>query len=79
MMLRYVLQTVRHRKAGFSEPSSHCCARPPSSPPAAPSAVLPVAYAAVVGLAGLLALAATAIPGRAALRAAPVEVATAKG
>ncbi|MFE1830488.1 ABC transporter permease [Streptomyces yangpuensis] len=42
-------------------------------------AVLPVAYAAVVGLAGLLALAATAIPGRTALRVAPVEVATAKG
>ncbi|MFF9054467.1 ABC transporter permease [Streptomyces erythrochromogenes] len=42
-------------------------------------AVLPVAYAAVVGAAGLLALAATALPGRMALRVAPVEVATAKG
>ncbi|MFE5494763.1 FtsX-like permease family protein [Streptomyces virginiae] len=42
-------------------------------------AVLPVAYAVVVGLAGLLALAATALPGRVALRVAPVEVATAKG
>ncbi|MFD6114309.1 FtsX-like permease family protein [Streptomyces yangpuensis] len=42
-------------------------------------AVLPVGYAAVVGLAGLLALAATALPGRVALRVAPVEVATAKG
>ncbi|MFE2364777.1 ABC transporter permease [Streptomyces virginiae] len=41
-------------------------------------AVLPVAYAVVVGLAGLLALAATALPGRVALRVAPVEVATAK-
>ncbi|MFE6908698.1 FtsX-like permease family protein [Streptomyces erythrochromogenes] len=42
-------------------------------------ALLPVAYAAVVGAAGLLALAATALPGRTALRVAPVEVATAKG
>lgn len=42
-------------------------------------AVLPVAYAAVVGLAGVPALAATAVPGRTALRVAPVEVATAKG
>ncbi|MFE7094344.1 FtsX-like permease family protein [Streptomyces erythrochromogenes] len=41
-------------------------------------AVLPVAYAATVGVAGLLALAATALPGRVALRVAPVEVATAK-
>ncbi|MFC9813874.1 ABC transporter permease [Streptomyces virginiae] len=39
-------------------------------------AVLPVAYAVVVGLAGLLALAATALPGRVALRVAPVQVAT---
>ncbi|MFF4267991.1 FtsX-like permease family protein [Streptomyces virginiae] len=46
---------------------------------AAAPAVLPVAYAAVVGVAGLLALAATALPGRAALRVAPVAVATAKG
>ncbi|MGW7140213.1 FtsX-like permease family protein [Streptomyces xanthophaeus] len=45
---------------------------------AAPS-VLPVVYAGVVGAAGLLALAATALPGRAALRVAPVDVATAKG
>ncbi len=42
-------------------------------------AVLPVGYATVVGLAGLLALAATALPGRVALRVAPVEHATAKG
>ncbi|MGZ9933782.1 FtsX-like permease family protein [Streptomyces sp. NC-S4] len=42
-------------------------------------AVLPVAYAMVVGVAGVLALAATALPGRVALRVAPVEVATAKG
>ncbi|MEU5149662.1 FtsX-like permease family protein [Streptomyces yangpuensis] len=42
-------------------------------------AVLPVGYATVVGLAGLLALAATALPGRVALRVAPVELATAKG
>lgn len=41
-------------------------------------AVLPVAYAVVVGVAGLLALTATALPGRVALRVAPVEVATAK-
>lgn len=45
---------------------------------AAPS-VLPVAYAGVVGVAGLLALAATALPGRVALRVPPVDVATAKG
>ncbi|MEU9109406.1 FtsX-like permease family protein [Streptomyces xanthophaeus] len=45
---------------------------------AAPS-VLPVVYAGVVGAAGLLALAATALPGRAALRVPPVDVATAKG
>ncbi|MGW6980854.1 FtsX-like permease family protein [Streptomyces sp. NPDC054932] len=42
-------------------------------------AVLPVAYAAVVGVAGVLALAATALPGRVALRIPPVEVAVAKG
>ncbi|MEU7604090.1 FtsX-like permease family protein [Streptomyces sp. NPDC041003] len=42
-------------------------------------AVLPVAYAVVVGAAGLLALPATSLPGRVALRVAPVEVATAKG
>ncbi|MFD7784372.1 FtsX-like permease family protein [Streptomyces nojiriensis] len=42
-------------------------------------AVLPVAYAAVVGVAGVLALAATALPGRVALRVPPVAVATAKG
>ncbi len=42
-------------------------------------AVLPVAYAGVVGVAGLLALAATSLPGRVALRVAPVDVATAKG
>ncbi|MGW6846219.1 FtsX-like permease family protein [Streptomyces sp. NPDC054958] len=41
--------------------------------------VLPVAYAAVVGVAGVLALAATSLPGRVALRVAPVAVATAKG
>lgn len=46
---------------------------------AAAPAVLPVAYAAVVGVAGVLALAATSLPGRAALRVAPVAVATAKG
>ncbi|GAA1373494.1 ABC transporter permease [Streptomyces beijiangensis] len=41
-------------------------------------AVLPLVYVAVVGAAGLLALVATALPGRAALRPRPVEVATAK-
>ncbi|WP_314248726.1 FtsX-like permease family protein [Streptomyces kutzneri] len=46
---------------------------------AAAPAVLPVAYAAVVGVAGVLALAATALPGRVALRVPPVDVATAKG
>ncbi len=46
---------------------------------AAAPAVLPVAYAAVVGVAGVLALAATALPGRVALRVPPVEVAVAKG
>ncbi|MER6257206.1 FtsX-like permease family protein [Streptomyces sp. NPDC001584] len=45
---------------------------------AAAPAVLPVAYAAVVGVAGVLALAATALPGRVALRVPPVDVATAK-
>lgn len=44
---------------------------------AAPS-VLPVAYAGVVGVAGLLALAATALPGRMALRVRPVDVASSK-
>lgn len=34
MMLRHALQTVTDRKAVSSAPSSHCCARPPSSPPA---------------------------------------------
>ncbi|MFD7032251.1 FtsX-like permease family protein [Streptomyces sp. NPDC059917] len=42
-------------------------------------AVLPAAYGVVVGGAGLLALLATALPGRAALRVRPVEVASAKG
>ncbi|MER6450196.1 FtsX-like permease family protein [Streptomyces venezuelae] len=46
---------------------------------AAAPAVLPVAYAVVVGVAGVLALAATSLPGRVALRVAPVAVATAKG
>lgn len=46
---------------------------------AAAPAVLPVAYAVVVGVAGMLALAATALPGRVALRVPPVDVATAKG
>ncbi|MFG2996442.1 FtsX-like permease family protein [Streptomyces sp. NPDC048340] len=41
-------------------------------------AVMPVAYALVVGVAGLLALVATALPGRVALRVPPVEVATSK-
>ncbi|MFD9412937.1 FtsX-like permease family protein [Streptomyces sp. NPDC059989] len=41
-------------------------------------AVLPVAYAGVVGVAGLLALAATALPGRVALRVRPVDVASSK-
>jgi len=41
-------------------------------------AVLPLVYATVVGLAGLLALAATALPGRVALKVRPVDVATAK-
>ncbi|MFJ3877218.1 FtsX-like permease family protein [Streptomyces sp. NPDC090077] len=41
-------------------------------------AVLPLVYAVVIGAAGLLALAATALPGRAALRLRPVEVATSK-
>ena len=44
---------------------------------AAPS-VTPLLYAAVVAVAGLLALAATALPGRAALRVRAVTVATAK-
>ncbi|MGE7390912.1 FtsX-like permease family protein [Streptomyces sp. NPDC004126] len=41
-------------------------------------AVLPLVYAVVVAAAGLLALTATALPGRAALRLRPVEVATSK-
>ncbi|MFD7998361.1 ABC transporter permease [Streptomyces mirabilis] len=41
-------------------------------------AVTPLAYVAVVALAGLLALVATALPGRVALRVRPVTVATAK-
>ncbi|MER5929256.1 FtsX-like permease family protein [Streptomyces sp. NPDC002054] len=41
-------------------------------------AVLPLVYATVVGIAALLALAATALPGRIALRVRPVDVATAK-
>ncbi|WP_405978285.1 FtsX-like permease family protein [Streptomyces sp. NBC_00158] len=41
-------------------------------------AVLPLVYAVVIGAAGLLALTATALPGRAALRLRPVEVATSK-
>ncbi|MFF5703866.1 FtsX-like permease family protein [Streptomyces sp. NPDC012794] len=41
-------------------------------------AVLPLVYAVVVGAAALLALTATALPGRAALRRRPVEVATSK-
>lgn len=45
---------------------------------AAAPAVLPLVYAVVVGAAGLLALTATALPGRAALRLRPVEVATSK-
>ncbi|MBT2451506.1 ABC transporter permease [Streptomyces sp. ISL-43] len=40
--------------------------------------VLPLAYAVVVGGAGLLALCATGLPGRVALRVPPVEVAMAK-
>ncbi|WP_329123883.1 ABC transporter permease [Streptomyces sp. NBC_01465] len=40
--------------------------------------VLPIVYVGVVGAAALLALVATALPGRAALRPRPVEVATAK-
>lgn len=42
-------------------------------------AVLPLVYGVVVGAAGLLALVATALPGRFALRVRPVEVASAKG
>ncbi|MER7464736.1 FtsX-like permease family protein [Streptomyces sp. NPDC097981] len=45
---------------------------------AAAPAVLPVVYVAVLGVAGLLALAATALPGRVALRVRPVEVATSR-
>ena len=45
--------------------------------PAAP-AIKPLVYVAVVAAAGLLALIATALPGRSALRMRPVEVATAK-
>ncbi|MEV0413603.1 FtsX-like permease family protein [Streptomyces sp. NPDC050448] len=45
---------------------------------AAAPAVLPVVYVAVLGVAGLLALAATALPGRVALRVPPVEVATSR-
>ncbi|SOE63128.1 putative ABC transport system permease protein [Streptomyces sp. OV198] len=41
-------------------------------------AVTPLVYVAVVALAGLLALVATALPGRVALRVSPVTVATAK-
>ncbi|MEV8535353.1 FtsX-like permease family protein [Streptomyces sp. NPDC051211] len=41
-------------------------------------AVLPLVYATVVGAAALAALAATALPGRIALRVRPVEVATAR-
>lgn len=41
-------------------------------------AVAPLVYVAVVALAGLLALVATALPGRVALRVSPVTVATAK-
>ncbi|MGW1537935.1 FtsX-like permease family protein [Streptomyces aureus] len=41
-------------------------------------AVTPLLYVAVVAVAGLLALVATALPGRAALRVRPVTVATAK-
>ncbi|MCX5193967.1 ABC transporter permease [Streptomyces sp. NBC_00249] len=41
-------------------------------------AVLPLVYAVVVGVAGLLALAATGLPGRIALRVRPVDVATSK-
>ncbi|MCX4735224.1 FtsX-like permease family protein [Streptomyces sp. NBC_01363] len=44
---------------------------------AAPT-VLPLLYATVVGAAALLALAATALPGRLALRVRPVEAATAR-
>ncbi|MEV7417667.1 ABC transporter permease [Streptomyces sp. NPDC089919] len=44
---------------------------------AAPT-VLPLAYAAVIGTAGLLALVATAVPGRLALSVRPVEAAAAK-
>ncbi|MCQ4211032.1 ABC transporter permease [Streptomyces longispororuber] len=44
---------------------------------AAPS-VLPLVYVAVVAVAGLLALTATSLPGRFALRARPVTLATAK-
>ncbi|MFF3013901.1 FtsX-like permease family protein [Streptomyces sp. NPDC057939] len=43
----------------------------------APAVLAPV-YALVVGVAGLLALVATAVPGRFALRVAPVDVATSK-
>ncbi|MBT2457080.1 FtsX-like permease family protein [Streptomyces sp. ISL-86] len=40
--------------------------------------VLPVVYVGVLGVAGLLAVAATAVPGRVALRVPPVEVATSR-
>ncbi|MEV6730816.1 MULTISPECIES: FtsX-like permease family protein [unclassified Streptomyces] len=45
---------------------------------AAAPAVLPVVYVGVLGVAGLLALVATALPGRVALRVPPVEVATSR-
>ncbi|MFK0237653.1 FtsX-like permease family protein [Streptomyces vinaceus] len=45
---------------------------------AAAPTVLPVVYLGVVGVAGVLALAATALPGRLALRVPPVEVATSR-
>ncbi|MFE2147943.1 FtsX-like permease family protein [Streptomyces sp. NPDC059456] len=45
---------------------------------AAAPAMLPVVYVGVLGVAGLLALAATALPGRVALRVPPVEVATSR-
>ncbi|MFF4101505.1 FtsX-like permease family protein [Streptomyces sp. NPDC001903] len=45
---------------------------------AAAPAVLPVVYVGVLGVAGLLAIAATALPGRVTLRVPPVEVATSR-
>ncbi|WKX13117.1 hypothetical protein [Streptomyces sp. NL15-2K] len=63
-----------------AEREPHTSAQEPQAPMtgrAAP-AVTPLVYVGVVAGAGLLALAATAVPGRTALRARPVTATTAK-